>query len=109
MNTKIINDKNELKSLHFILTIRKDKWIDKQVNKMIIPVKCFTCGEVLANKYRYYLAEVKKRKQHMGLSTQTEYLTTDLKSKTVEGQVMDELNLTKPCCRRHVLTHVDVL
>ena len=21
---------------------------------MLIPVKCFTCGEVLANKYRYY-------------------------------------------------------
>jgi len=27
MNTESINDKNELKSLHFILTIRKDKWI----------------------------------------------------------------------------------
>ena len=29
---------------------------------MIIPVKCFTCGNVLANKYRYYLEEVRKRK-----------------------------------------------
>ena len=25
---------------------------------MIIPIKCFTCGEVLANKYRYYLEQV---------------------------------------------------
>ena len=29
---------------------------------MIIPVKCFTCGKVIADKYRYYLSEVKKRK-----------------------------------------------
>ena len=29
---------------------------------MIIPVKCFTCGKVLANKYRYYQREVQKRK-----------------------------------------------
>ena len=29
---------------------------------MIIPVKCFTCGKVIANKYRYYLEEVRKRK-----------------------------------------------
>ena len=29
---------------------------------MIIPVKCFTCGEVLADKYRYYLEQTKKKK-----------------------------------------------
>jgi DNA-directed RNA polymerase I, II, and III subunit RPABC5 len=29
---------------------------------MLIPVKCFTCGEVIADKYRWYLAEVRKRK-----------------------------------------------
>ena len=29
---------------------------------MIIPVKCVTCGKVLADKYRYYLEEVRKRK-----------------------------------------------
>ena len=29
---------------------------------MIIPVKCFTCGTVLADKYRFYLKEVIKKK-----------------------------------------------
>ena len=28
--------------------------------------------------------------------------------KTPEGLVMDELNLTRMCCRRHMLTHVDI-
>ena len=29
---------------------------------MIIPVKCFTCGKVLGDKYRYYVSEVIKKK-----------------------------------------------
>ena len=29
---------------------------------MIIPVKCFTCGMVIADKYRFYQEEVRKRK-----------------------------------------------
>ena len=29
---------------------------------MIIPVKCFTCGEVLGDKYRYYQEQVRKIK-----------------------------------------------
>ena len=29
---------------------------------MIIPVKCFTCGNVLADKYLYYVKEVRKIK-----------------------------------------------
>ena len=30
---------------------------------MIIPIKCFTCGTVLADKYAFYCEEVRKRKQ----------------------------------------------
>ena len=29
---------------------------------MIIPVKCFTCGKLLADKYLYYQSEVRKIK-----------------------------------------------
>ena len=76
---------------------------------MLIPVKCFTCGKVLGNKYRYYLKEVQKRKISKSMDTEKVlYLTTDFIDKTPEGEVMDELKLTKYCCRRHVLTHVDI-
>ena len=30
---------------------------------MIIPIKCFTCGNVLADKYLYYVKEVRKKKR----------------------------------------------
>jgi DNA-directed RNA polymerase I, II, and III subunit RPABC5 len=36
------------------------------------------------------------------------YLTEEYSKKTPEGEVMDELNLKKMCCRRHMLTHVDI-
>ena len=36
------------------------------------------------------------------------YLTKEFSKKTPEGMVMDKLGLTKMCCRRHMLTHVDI-
>lgn len=76
---------------------------------MIIPVKCFTCGMVLADKYRFYLEEVRKRKRAKGMDVEkVMYLTQEFHEKTPEGDVMDELGLTKMCCRRHILTHVDI-
>ena len=36
------------------------------------------------------------------------YLTKDFMDKTPEGEVMDMLQLNKYCCRRHMLTHVDI-
>jgi len=76
---------------------------------MIIPVKCFTCGKVMADKYRYYLEEVQKRKQegdeHSG---DVVYLTKAYSTKSPEAHVMDELGLKRVCCRRHFMTHVDI-
>ena len=76
---------------------------------MIIPVKCFTCGNVLADKYRFYQAEVRKRKLAKKMDVdKVVYLTKEFTDKTPEGEVLDELNMHKMCCRRHFLTHVDI-
>ena len=76
---------------------------------MIIPVKCFTCGNVLANKYRYYLDEVRKMKLANGIDVnKVEYFTKENMEKTVNGIVLDNMRLFNPCCRRHMLTHVDI-
>ena len=74
--------------------------------KMIIPIKCFTCGKVIADKYRFYCQQVAAL--HKGDVHETIYLEKnhDL-SKSMEGLVMDSLNITRMCCRRHFLTHVD--
>jgi DNA-directed RNA polymerase subunit N (RpoN/RPB10) len=76
---------------------------------MIIPIKCFTCGNVLADKYRYYQEKVRKMKFSDKEKIDTViYLTGANSSKTPEGIVLDELGLKNVCCRRHVLTHVDI-
>ena len=77
---------------------------------MIIPIKCFTCGTVLANKYRFYTEEVRRRKhaqENMNVE-KVVYLTREFSEKTAEGLVLDDLKLNKMCCRRHMLTHVNI-
>ena len=76
---------------------------------MIIPIKCFTCGTVLADKYRYYQNEVRKHKIQKGESVdKVVYLTKNNVDKTPEGEILDQLGLNNVCCRRHMLTHVDI-
>lgn len=72
---------------------------------MIIPVRCFTCGKVLADKWDYYQAEVDKLEKqdtkHDTNSTSFEKLKT--------GKILDTLGLERMCCRRHMLGHVDLI
>jgi DNA-directed RNA polymerase I, II, and III subunit RPABC5 len=69
---------------------------------------------VIADKYRFYVEEVRKKKlakRGNNISIDIDkvlYLTKEFHEKTPEGEVLDELNLTKMCCRRHFLTHVDI-
>ncbi len=56
---------------------------------MIIPIRCFTCGKVIANKYDTYI---------------------DLLNKNFSPcQALDQMQLDKYCCRRMILTHVDLV
>lgn len=81
---------------------------------MIIPVKCFTCGKVIGDKYRTYLERVRQRK--IGGNQEVNkvvYLTpeknaTGITQETPESIEMNNLGIRKMCCRRHFLTHVDI-
>ena len=76
---------------------------------MIIPIKCVTCGEVLADKYVYYTMEVNRQKLINNENLDNiKYLDKNTTKKSVEGEVLDKLGLTKYCCRRIILTHVDI-
>jgi len=64
---------------------------------------------VIADKYTYYCKEVKRMKLANGTKDETLYFTKANTAKTVEGVVLDNMGLTKMCCRRMLLTHVDIL
>ncbi|KYO41509.1 DNA-directed RNA polymerases I, II, and III subunit RPABC5 [Alligator mississippiensis] len=57
--------------------------------RMIIPVRCFTCGKIVGNKWEAYLGLL-----------QAEY---------TEGDALDALGLKRYCCRRMLLAHVDLI
>jgi DNA-directed RNA polymerase subunit N (RpoN/RPB10) len=81
---------------------------------MIIPVRCFTCGCVLGNKYTYYIRRVDEIKAAKGISKKHDIYLRDGNvivagekvARTPEGEVLDELGLVDICCRRMMLTHV---
>lgn len=56
---------------------------------MIIPVRCFTCGKIIGNKWEKYL-----NLQLIG---------------NTEGDALDVLKLKRYCCRRMMLGHVDLI
>ena len=75
---------------------------------MIIPIRCMTCGKVLADKWNKY-QELVKNNPNLSKQPETINIRADKVEKTIEGKVMDELGLKRYCCRRHLLTHVDLI
>ena len=76
---------------------------------MIIPIRCVSCNNVLAGKWLSYLDKVKdlKKKDGRPENDEIQYLN-QLTTKTAEGKALDELGIIRMCCRRHILTHVDL-
>ena len=82
---------------------------------MIIPVRCFTCHKVIGNKWDWFnkqrerIASEKKLKR----TTQSDIDVSDIRdlyfSDDSEGKLLDEMGLVKLCCRRHMLTHIDLI
>lgn len=65
---------------------------------------------VLADKYRYYLEQVRKKKMESGQPVdKVIYYTKGMAStQTKEAEVLDYIGLKNVCCRRIMLTHVDM-
>jgi DNA-directed RNA polymerase subunit N len=83
---------------------------------MIIPVRCFTCGTVVADKWIPFIEQVSEQKKNSdkkvnGSDMDIQYIEIQGKGeveKSIEGKVMDDLGLHKYCCRRMFLgnTHL---
>ena len=56
---------------------------------MIIPVRCYTCGKVIGNKWETYKKMEKEGKP--------------------KNEIFNEIKISKYCCKRMLLTHVDII
>jgi DNA-directed RNA polymerase subunit N (RpoN/RPB10) len=68
---------------------------------MIIPVRCVTCGKVVGDKWRWFQRRLGELDKDLGETTDQE--------KNKKASLMDEAGLRRMCCRRHLLTTVDVM
>ena len=56
---------------------------------MIIPVRCFTCGKLIGDKWEEFARRAREGEN--------------------KGKILDDLGLTRYCCRSMVLSHVDII
>ena len=57
---------------------------------MMMPVRCFSCGQVVADKWEEYDKRVNKNSEDA-------------------GKVLDDLKVKRYCCRRMLISHVDLI
>ncbi len=76
---------------------------------MIIPVRCMNCGFTLADKWLWYQARIVQLRKEMGVGAEVQYITGKDVPDTPERRAMDELGVTRYCCRKVLLTHRDLL
>ncbi len=67
---------------------------------MIIPVRCFTCGKVISQEYEAFNEQYQSYKQDI--------LEGKQPTKTPKD-ILDELGIDRYCCRRMIISHVDLL
>jgi len=56
----------------------------------MIPIRCYTCGKVISNVWDEYKERIECEDED-------------------PGKVMDSLGIERYCCRRMLLTHVDII
>jgi len=56
---------------------------------MIIPVRCFSCGFLVGDKWEDFAKRVKEGED--------------------AGRVLDDLGVKRYCCRRMLLSHVEII
>lgn len=63
------------------------------------------CGKLIADKYNYFQAEVRKSRG----STEPICLDGKTVPKTVEAELFERLDIRRYCCKKTLLTHVDLI
>ncbi len=78
---------------------------------MIIPVRCFTCGKIIADKYNTYQNLITENRKSMGLPDEDTILkvSRDKVPETPEGKALDQIGLKRYCCRCMMLSHINLI
>ena len=67
---------------------------------VIIPVRCFTCGKVISEVYEEYKERYTEYKKAVDSGE---------KPKETPKEILDDLGIDRYCCRRMIISHVDLI
>ena len=93
---------------------------------MIIPIRCFTCGTVIAGKWEAYVRgeraladreagsgeSVSKStawRDRVAGATENDARKAEREDPRTRGELLDSLGVRRICCRRHFLGNVDLM
>jgi DNA-directed RNA polymerase subunit N len=68
---------------------KRRKVTGKENGEMIIPVRCFTCGKLIGDRWEEFARRIKTGEN--------------------PGDVLDSLGIKRYCCRRMVLSNVEII
>jgi DNA-directed RNA polymerase subunit N len=68
---------------------RPRKAIDEEKDEMIIPVRCFTCGKLIGDRWEEFARRIRTGEN--------------------PSDVLDSLGIKRYCCRRMVLSNVEII
>jgi DNA-directed RNA polymerase subunit N (RpoN/RPB10) len=63
------------------------------------------CGKLIGDKYNYFQAKVRESRG----STEPICLDGKTVPKTVEAEIFQQLDIRRYCCKKTLLTHVDLI
>ena len=64
-----------------------------------------SCGNIIADKWNWYKTQLGKLRK----SEERFYMDGSQIPKTLELELMNKVGFKRPCCRKHFLTHVDLM
>lgn len=76
---------------------------------MLVPIRCFNCNKVLAHLWEDFINRIQEGVNEDELKKESQFLIIKEDNlKTLECKVLDELGITKDCCRINMLSTVDL-
>ena len=73
---------------------------------MIIPIRCFTCNTILGSKWEKY-KELTGGKPPEIITNNN--IKEKLNTESMHNIVLHDIGLTRYCCKRHMLAHVELI
>lgn len=76
---------------------------------MIIPIRCVTCNKMLADKWKVYVEMTRDTEKTNDNTISIHVKDYSEANKSLELKAFEKLGIRRYCCRRHMLSHIELI